>query len=333
LNFREKKVNGKTLFRRKKMDFSDDFFESIENRNGEFNDIIYDSAYSLGLLVQRLKNAGVSSYPKKLFNFIHAKISGRKIAKFSGQQKIGEIQQIKTFSAYEKLQSKKIVVYTCIFGGYDDLKSPLLRFENVDYVCITDDDGFEKFRGKTKWTVKNVAEFGVKKIGGTQMNRYVKMHPKEFFAEYDYSIYVDGSVFVASFLGAWIEKIKPQTGFAVFSHGVRNCVYAESEVCILMKKGNKSALKNQCEKYKKIGLPEKFGLYECTVIAADLHNDSCAEIFDGWWKEFSESESLRDQISLPFVVWKKGFSFGDVGILGENIRRDKKITLYGHVQK
>jgi hypothetical protein len=100
-----------------------------------------------------------------------------------------------------------------------------------------------------------------------------------------------------------------------------------------MKKGNKSALKNQCEKYKKIGLPEKFGLYECTVIAADLHNDSCAEIFDGWWKEFSESESLRDQISLPFVVWKKGFSFGDVGILGENIRRDKKITLYGHVQK
>jgi hypothetical protein len=34
---------------------------------------------------------------------------------------------------------KRIVVYTAIFGGTDDLKDPPFVDEDVDYVCFTDD--------------------------------------------------------------------------------------------------------------------------------------------------------------------------------------------------
>ena len=33
---------------------------------------------------------------------------------------------------------KNIVVYTAIFGDYDDLYEPLVRPKNVDFVCFTD---------------------------------------------------------------------------------------------------------------------------------------------------------------------------------------------------
>ena len=32
----------------------------------------------------------------------------------------------------------RIVVYTAIFGDYDDLYEPMVKPDNVDYVCFTD---------------------------------------------------------------------------------------------------------------------------------------------------------------------------------------------------
>lgn len=32
----------------------------------------------------------------------------------------------------------KAVVYTCITGGYDSLKDPLVVSKDVDYICFTD---------------------------------------------------------------------------------------------------------------------------------------------------------------------------------------------------
>lgn len=33
-----------------------------------------------------------------------------------------------------------------------------------------------------------------------------------------------------------------------------------------------------------------------------------------WWNEM-EKYSKRDQLSLPYIIWKNGYSFEDVGII------------------
>jgi hypothetical protein len=37
-----------------------------------------------------------------------------------------------------------------------------------------------------------------------------------------------------------------------------------------------------------------------------------------WWKEFIEY-SKRDQISLPYVLWKNGIKINDVNELGKDL--------------
>ena len=82
--------------------------------------------------------------------------------------------------------------------------------------------------------------------------------------------------------------------------------------------------------YNKEGFPKDYGMYECTIIASDLQNTTSAEVFDQWWKAFLQSKSYRDQLSLPYVMWKSGMDYNDIGCLGENIFDDCRITVYNH---
>jgi hypothetical protein len=84
------------------------------------------------------------------------------------------------------------------------------------------------------------------------------------------------------------------------------------------------------EKYKREGLPSHFGLFEATVIVSDLNNPKSSDLLDSWYKEFSDSNSMRDQLALPYVIWKKGFSIEDIGFLGDNLKRNPMFRWYGH---
>lgn len=156
------------------------------------------------------------------------------------------------------------------------------------------------------------------------------MHPKEFFPDADYAVYVDGNIGIQSFLGSYLIKTNISTGIAIFSHSQRQCAYAEALVCISRKKGSKEAIEHQMALYNKEGFPKDYGMYECTIIASDLQNTTSAEVFDQWWKAFLQSKSYRDQLSLPYVMWKSGMDYNDIGCLGENIFDDCRITVYNH---
>ena len=49
-----------------------------------------------------------------------------------------------------------------------------------------------------------------------------------------------------------------------------------------------------------------------------------------WWREFLHYKSYRDQLSLPYVMWRFGLKYTDIGLLGENIFKDPRITVYSH---
>ena len=54
------------------------------------------------------------------------------------------------------------------------------------------------------------------------------------------------------------------------------------------------------------------------------------QILEEWWNEFVDVNTMRDQLSLPYVVWKLGYQYTDVGILGNNIYGDERMTICSH---
>ena len=123
---------------------------------------------------------------------------------------------------------------------------------------------------------------------------------------------------------------KGKTGFAMHQHVLRDCIYEEAEACILYGKGNPKKLGEQINRYKQEGFPEKYGMLEATVIIFNLKSQECKKLMSEWWKEFLNSDSKRDQIALPYILWKNKYQISDVGYLGNNVYKNPKFQVESH---
>lgn len=119
---------------------------------------------------------------------------------------------------------------------------------------------------------------------------------------------------------------------AMFKHHTRDCIYDEEKVCNIYKKGKKEKIKKQIEKYISEGFPKNFGMLEGNVIVTDLKNKNSLKIQNSWWEEFLNSESLRDQLSLPYVLWKLNYRINDIGTLGNDVYRCPKFEFVKHIK-
>lgn len=222
---------------------------------------------------------------------------------------------------------KKVVLYSCITGKYDVIYSPLLNLPNIDYILYTDSVLPSK---NSKWKTREIPKF-LQHFSPNDQNRYIKMHPHEFFSgDYDYSIYIDGKIHLLGDVFPLTNSINKKTGLALFQHGTRENVYSEAEVLIKLQKGNVKKIREQMERYKNVGFPEDSGLFEMAVIASDLSNSVSEKLLDSWWKEYIVTESLRDQISWPYILWRNNFSKEDIGYLGVNYEDKQKWIMKGH---
>jgi len=198
----------------------------------------------------------------------------------------------------------KIVVYTCITGGYDNILEPSFVTPGVDYICFTDD---KTLKSKT-WKFRSIPEdlLGYSKVA---QQRGVKMLPHKYLNDYDISIYVDGSVVVRGDVKEFLKTLDFDS-YSVFisEHPQRKCIYAEKDACVKIKKITGNAVKlaeEQMKRYRSEGFPENFGLVQANIIIRK-HNDSyCKMLMEGWWEEFKEN-APRDQLSFNYVLWKIG---------------------------
>jgi len=87
----------------------------------------------------------------------------------------------------------KYVIYTVIVGGYDEVRQPLVVDDRFDYVLFSDQ--YEDGRKVGVWNVKNIASF---QASGRVLSRYPKCLPTRFLSEYEYSLYIDGTIQIAS---------------------------------------------------------------------------------------------------------------------------------------
>lgn len=220
---------------------------------------------------------------------------------------------------------KKIVIYSCVSGNYDTFNSPIFVNKDVDYVLFVDD---ENVTNDSCWKLKKIPD-KLKSYSSALKNRYIKMHPNELFPEYDYSIYIDGNVIITGDIIPFINCINEKTGLAIHTHSLRDCLEDEYVECVKQSKGNKKKMRKQIKKYYNEGFPKHFGIYECNVIFTKIGENS-KSIYEMWWKEFCDSQSNRDQFSLPYVIWKMKYKFNDVGYLGNNIYMSPYFIVLSH---
>lgn len=222
--------------------------------------------------------------------------------------------------------SVKIAVYSCITGDYDCLAEPFFSIEGVDYIMFTDNPKLKS----EKWELRSIPDEIARWNDNAMINRYCKMHPNVVGNGYDYALYIDGNICIVSNIRNMINVIPKDFGFALHQHVTRDCIYDEVKACKYAKKGRIEKLEKQVTRYCEEGFPPHYGLLEATVILTDLHNSIALDIQDKWWQEFINSESRRDQISLPYVLWKNGITPSDVNTLGCPIQQNPKFRKFEH---
>lgn len=167
-------------------------------------------------------------------------------------------------------------------------------------------------------------------------NRYCKMHGKDIFPEYRYSIYCDGNIKVRHSLAHYVRFLGT-TGLAIHKSRSCDCVYEEGMILTWNGRVKKKNIIKMMEKYYKEGMPRRFGSYECGLIVRDHYNYFGNELMENWYNYYMQSECKRDQLVLPYLIWKYGMKIGDIGYIYDGIsiaeNGDLKVSIGVHDKK
>lgn len=202
---------------------------------------------------------------------------------------------------------KELTVYTVIINGYDFLHEVVNPDKNIKYVCFTDD---ESLRSDT-WDVRYVErEFDDPIVE----SRKYKMLP-HLFIDTEFSLYIDANIRLNKSPLEYMQKYFSRGDMLFFPHPDRDCIYREMAVCILGNRDLPQRLIEQVSIYNKCGCPEHSGLYYGGIIGR-RHYEKETVIFDEEWWDHFQKYSRRDQISLGYLMWKKGteISLADIDI-------------------
>ena len=291
----------------------EDYFLAIEKINQDYKNLYNIKDVSRYISKKMLFDLFKQHRYYRLYKEILLRFS--KLISFKNQNK-NNFNYSSNLSYNTIINNKKIVVYTCIIGNYDILRKPAIKVPQIDYVVFSDNENLKQ--NKKGWQYQSIDDEIKKKCKNNPVliNRYIKMHPSEFFENYDYSLYVDGSIQIISDVRKCLAQIKNKSGLAIHSHHSRVDVYEEINACLIQGLGNTEAIKLLNSKYKKENFPKHYGLFEAGIIACDLNNKIAIKILNSWYEEFFKSNVLRDQLILPYVLWKNKLKKEDVGILG-----------------
>lgn len=197
---------------------------------------------------------------------------------------------------------KKIVVYTAIFNNYDWLKEPVVPSPDVDYICFTDNENLTS----KYWKIVHIKE---ENLSPSLLNRKIKLlYPYTYFTDYDYSLYVDGSVMMKGDVGSFLNKyIQDKPVLMNFKHPNNDCIFVEMNRCIKQGRGNSLMLKKQYNAYLSDGMPEHFGLSDNKIILRK-NCDEGHQLMEEWYWHVC-NYSGRDQVCLSYVLWKHNLKY------------------------
>ena len=194
------------------------------------------------------------------------------------------------------------IIYTTIFGGYDDITKPTLP-NNWDWKCFSEENSIPLYTDNTR----NAKKF--------------KVLPHRYLEDYEYSIFIDGNMYVVGNVDELIEKYLSDSNIAFFDHNKnrmdpRDCIYDEYNAIMDLGKNdpnqnfkdNPQVMYDQVKRYQDEGYPSHNGLITGMVILRRHNEKDCIRVMEDWWTEIKYG-SKRDQLSFNYVAWKSNTKF------------------------
>jgi hypothetical protein len=210
------------------------------------------------------------------------------------------------------MRRQRAVIYTAIFGGYEELKPPVPQDEECDFICFTDGNLPSRVGA---WHVVRVRRGG--DIHPRLRAKYFKVLSHRVFSKgrlalryapfsvrrrSDLSIWIDGSLRIKSpTLVTDMRSIVDDSQWAMFSHPWRDCIYEEAAVSMGLPKYYGLPVDRQVEAYRSV-VPAHGGLYACGVIVRrEPSTERLNRLHELWWRE-NIKWTYQDQLSLPYVL-------------------------------
>lgn len=200
----------------------------------------------------------------------------------------------------------KAAIYTCITNGYDQLKAPRVVHPGIDYYCFNDGtiyvpEPWQSVPIKTQYK-------------GAVANRFYKLLPHRHLTirDYDVTVYVDGSVELVGDLWPLISRVwLADNSLWLYDHPSRFCVYEELMAIAEAMKAPLREVQRASARLRKLGVGEKAGLFECTIVFR-RNSAEAIQLMEKWWEEYL-SEPRRDQVALSAVLAHSKFKIGSLG--------------------
>ena len=180
-------------------------------------------------------------------------------------------------------------------GGYDSPEAPADLPEDFGWVCLSPTDLPE---GVSTKVGKNAAV----------VSRYPKLNPDRCLpGGWTHCVWLDGNVGVASpaFYGHVRSLAESGAKIALIRHPQRDDVFDEAERIVANGRETLCNMLRVNRFLKRSGIPRPTGLYEANVIFRALGDPQIEAFDDLWWECFS-TLCRRDQMTLPYCLWKTG---------------------------
>ncbi|KAK1276960.1 Non-symbiotic hemoglobin 1 [Acorus gramineus] len=220
------------------------------------------------------------------------------------------------------VQTCKVVVTTCAFGGGDDLYQPIGMTEaslrKVCYVAFWDEitRSAQEVEGNIidensmigKWRIVVVGDlpFTDQRLNG----KIPKMLGHRLFPQARFSIWVDSkSQFRRDPIGVLNALLwTTNSVLAISEHGARSSIYDEAKAVVKKHKATPEEVEVQMAQYLHDGFPDekryngKKALAEASIIMRE-HTPLMNQFMCLWFNEVVRFTS-RDQLSFPYVLWR-----------------------------
>ena len=183
----------------------------------------------------------------------------------------------------------KKCVYTAIFGNYDTPLQPKVINEDWDYILFTDQN-----KNTGIW------EKRILKTRNSRLQaREIKLNFSKYLS-YDVIFWIDANVVVNCDLDAFIENHTSEV--VTLKHPHRKNIAEEAYACKKYRKDMHKKIDSQVGYYKKQGYGFDNGLVATTIMLR-RNTTAVREFCSQWWREVS-TQSIRDQLSFNYVLWK-----------------------------
>jgi len=196
--------------------------------------------------------------------------------------------------------SARLVIYTALFGNYDDLFLPSREQAlGCDFVVFTDQTNVPPpwRRGSIDYAAPS----------NSRQNRFYKLLPHRLFPQHEWSLYLDANIDIQMNPIEFFERYcRLGPDFFVFRHPHRASIAEELGACIEKRKDDAELMVRQVAQYLDSGFRHTFPLTENNVLLRRHNDPDLVELSEAWWEEV-KSKSGRDQLSLSYVVEQKNY--------------------------